>query len=153
MKDEVARLAYRRSVVAERKALLVEAEAKLHASPLWQQVGDRRESLNRAKSRQTDAEVAVRQEAMKVFTETGDKTPHPAVKVKMYTALDYDDGDALDYARVYVPRAVKLDKRAFEKAAKVLEPDFVTIWQEPRITIARDLNEYLPKSNDGSKRI
>jgi hypothetical protein len=36
-------------------------------------------------------------------------------------------------------QARKLDRVAFERAAKAIGLDFVTIAQEPRVTIARDL--------------
>ena len=149
MKDEVAHLAYYRSVVAERKVLLIEAEAELHASPLWQQVEARRGSLNQAKSKQADAEIAVRQEAMAVFAETGNKAPHPAIKIKVYTVLEYRDEDAIDYAREHLPEALKLDRRIFIRAAKAVAMNFVAILSEPRATIARDLSEYLPRGDDG----
>ena len=97
-------------------------------------------------------EEDVRRQALATYAETGDKAPHPAVKIKDFTVLDYEPGAALDYARVYIPRAVKLDKRAFEKAARVLEPDFVKITQEPRATIARDLNKYLPGNEEDIKQ-
>jgi hypothetical protein len=144
MENEVAHLAYRRRVVAEREALLIEEEAKLHASLLWQMVGARQRSLNQAKDKQADAETEVRKEALAAYEETGDKKPHPAVPIKMYTVLEYEEANALDYAREHLPKALKLVKRTFEKAAKVLELDFVTVTQEPRATIARDLSEYLP---------
>lgn len=144
MENEVAHLAYYRNIVAERKVSLVKAEAELHASPLWQRVGDRHESLNRVKGKQAEAEAEVRKQALAIYLETGDKAPHPAIKVKVYTVLDYEPADALDYAREHLPKALKLDKRAFERAARAIEPDFVDFTDEPRATIARDLSKYLP---------
>jgi 3-mercaptopyruvate sulfurtransferase SseA len=81
---------------------------------------------------------------MGTFAETGDKAPHPAVKIKMYTMLEYKDEDAIDYAREHLPGALKLDKRVFARAAKAVAMNFVAILQEPRATIARDLSKYLP---------
>lgn len=143
MNKAIARLAYTRHVVAERETMLAEAEIELHASPLWARFEDRQESLQRAKGKRTEAEINVRIRALAAYGETGDKTPHPAVKIKMFTVLDYLSYDALDYAREHLPKVLKLHKQAFEKAARVLELDFVAITQEPRATIARDLSEYL----------
>jgi hypothetical protein len=79
------------------------------------------------------------------FNATDDKKPHPAVTVKMYTILEYDPAVALDYCTKHLPKALRLDRRAFEKVAKVLEPDFVTFCVEPRATILSKLEEYETK--------
>ena len=144
MNDAVAHLAHIRQVVAEREDTVAGMETALHASPLWERLEEGRLNLRQARLTQTDAETEVRKQALGIYEETGDKHPHPAVPIKMYTVLDYDDGEALDYAREHLSKALKLIKRTFEKAAKVLELDFVTIRQEPRATIRRDLSEYLP---------
>ena len=145
MKDAVEKLAYSRAIEAERAMQLKEAEAKLQDSPLWRQWELASGDFKTAKANVLSDEAMVREQALGIYKETGDKHPHPCIAIKMYTVLDYDDGTALDYARVYIPRAVKLVKSTFEKAAKVLELDFVVVRQEPRATIARDLSEYLPE--------
>lgn len=94
MKDAVARLAYTRIVVAECKALLAEAETELHASPPWKQVEDRRTRLWRAKDKVADAKAEVRKQALAVYKETGDKTPHPAITVREATSTDREWGIA-----------------------------------------------------------
>ena len=144
MNDAVTRLAYLRHDIAEQENILAGAEAALRSTAQWAEVERRRKRLQARKVEEKEAGAEARKQALVVYAETANKAPHPAIKVKMYTVLGYDDGEALDYARVYIPRAVKLDKRKFEQAAKVLEPDFVTITQEPRATIARDLSKYLP---------
>ena len=143
MKDAIARLAYARKVEAEYKAEVAQTQAELEETGTWRYLEQRREYLKTARADVADAEVAARKEAMKIFTETGDKAPHPAVKIKLYKMLDYKLADALDYARQHLPAALKLNKRTFEQAAKVVAMDFVAILQEPRATIARDLSEYL----------
>jgi hypothetical protein len=50
---------------------------------------------------------------------------------------------ALIYCRQHLPNALKLDARAFEKAAKVIPLSFVDVVETPKATIATDLSEYL----------
>ena len=145
MKDAVEKLARARCIVAEYEATLVEAEEELHATPEWAAADQALQDIRQAKVEQANVETEVRERALGIYEETGDKAPHPAVTIKMYTVLDYEDADAFDYAREHLPKALKLDKRTFEKAAKILELDFVVIRQEPRATIARDLSGYLPE--------
>lgn len=145
MKDAVKQLAQTRQTQALHGELLAQREVRLHATPEWKQWELASQGLRIAKANVADAEAAVRERAVGIYAKTGDKAPHGAVKIKIYTVLDYGPADALDYAREHLPQALKLVKRTFEQAAKVLELDFVTITQEPRATIARDLSEYLPE--------
>jgi len=148
MKDAIARLARARQVVTEQETALAEMTEELYASPLGLYLNKTRESLQTAKAVQADAEVDVREKARGIFRETGDKTPHPAVKIKMYVALDYTDEAAVEYAREHLPQALKLVRRTFEKVAKMPELDlgFVTVRREPRVTIARDLGKWMADS-------
>ena len=145
MKDTVEKLARARCILAEYDATLVEAEEKLHATPEWAAADQALQDARQAKVEQANIETEVREQALGIYEETGDKAPHPAVKVKMYTVLDYDPARAFDYAREHLPQALKLNKKVFETAAKGIELDFVDIVQEPRATITRDLSGYLPE--------
>ena len=145
MENAVKRLAYTRSVEAEYKAEVAAAQAELETSGVWKYLEQQRQYLKTAEADVADAEVEVREQAMAVFAETGSKEPHPAVKIKMYAVLEYNDEDTIDYAREYLPEALKLDKRTFKQAAQAITMNFVAILQEPRATIARDLSRYLPE--------
>jgi hypothetical protein len=91
----------------------------------------------------------VRDRAVRLFVQDSTrKKLNSAVTIKEYTVLVYDSSDALEFARQHVPKALKLDKRTFEKAARVLEPDFVTVTKEPRATIASDLSAWLPQEGE-----
>jgi Ni,Fe-hydrogenase I large subunit len=146
LKYEVVTLACARSVEAECKAEVDAAQAFLEASFAWENLEQQRELLKTAKDHVAIAETATREAAMGIFAETGDKAPHPAVKVKDFVVLDYDTDDAIEYALAHLPKALKFIKKVFEKAAKVVAMDFVAILQEPRATIARDLSKYLPEN-------
>lgn len=144
MEKVITNLAYIRQVVSEREAILAAYETELHTTSLWKSLEERRASLQRAKTAQSELEAEARNRALAAYAETGDKVPHPAVKIKMYMVLEYKDEDAINYARKHLPGALKLDRRVFKNAAKAVAMDFVAIRQEPRATIARDLSEYLP---------
>lgn len=143
MDKKIEYLAKCRQIEAEYQAGVAEAEAELRETRLWSWLEQRREYLAVAKVDVKDAEADVRKAALAVYTENGDTAPHQTVRIKLFTVLEYDDSEAHAYARQNFPHALKLDKRAFEKVAKVIEPDFVTITKQPRATIARDLSEWL----------
>jgi len=145
MKNTIERLAYLRHNMAEQKNMLAGAEAALRSTVQWAEVEHRRERLRATEMEEQGIETEVRNLALAAYGKTGDKAPHPAVKVKMYTVLDYEDADAFDYAREHLPQALTLNKKVFETAAKSIKLDFVVIQQEPRATIARDLSGYLPE--------
>jgi hypothetical protein len=73
------------------------------------------------------------------------------VQIKTFTSLEYAEGAAILYCMNHQEKKLqemvsyKLDKRGFEKIAKELKPEFVTIKEEPRAQIATDLSEYLEK--------
>lgn len=143
MNEVVIRLASRRQIETEYKVKIAQAQAALETTDAWQYLEQLRRHLEGARADVGLTTAEVRKQALAIYDETGSKSPHPAVKVKMYTVLKYNLAEALNYAREHLPKAVKLDKRAFEKAAKAIEPDFVTINQEPRASIARNLDEYI----------
>ena len=121
VKDAIARLAYIRIVEAEYKAEIAQAQAELEKSTQWQYLEGRREYLRTVQADVADAEIDVRQMGRIIFFETGDKTPHPAVEIKIYTALDYTNEDAIEYAREHLPQALRLIKKTFETAAKAIK--------------------------------
>jgi len=110
-----------------------------------------------AKADVADVEGAIRAAALDAFSATGDKRPHPAVGIREMTRLEYDEGEAIFFCRRAAPNALKLDRRAFEKIAKLgieaggpFDLDFVTIRKEPQAAIARDLSAYMgDKENKG----
>ncbi len=97
--------------------------------------------LQDIKANVASADSAVRKLAVQVHPVI---KAHPAVTVKEYVTLEYTDDDALAYCRRHLPGALKLGKRLFEKAAKIIDMDFVTFGTEPRATIKRDLSAWLP---------
>ncbi|MBM3155593.1 MAG: hypothetical protein FJ008_09770 [Chloroflexi bacterium] len=146
MNQVVVNLASIRKVEAEYLQEIAEIDKELAATPLGQRLARCKELLGVARLDKADAEDVVRNAALQVYEATGDKQPHPAVKVVMSTVLYYDQGAALDYCRQHLSKALKLDRGEFEKAAKVIEPEFVIISQMPTTRIASDLTAYLDQS-------
>lgn len=92
------------------------------------------------------AEADVRALGLAAYNATKDKAPMGGVTIKLFTRLRYDATRAFQWAKekamCLVPE--QLDVAAFEKVAKATTLDFVTIDQEPQVTIAKDLTAYLP---------
>jgi len=142
MNDLITRLAQARSIHAQYKTELGELEQEIQEvvqERYGHKLERRRSLLSTAKDDLDDAETLVRQAALDNYAREGTKKPHAAVQIKLYTVLDYDPGEAIKLA---LPGTLKLDKKAFEKVAKVMPIDFVTIGKEPRATVAKDLSRF-----------
>ena len=118
------------------------AEAALAATQAGKDLEALRMAAKLATVVETRAEKHARATAESAYKVTGDKKPHPAITLKEYTVLDYNEAVAFDYAIRHLPGALKFNKTPFEKVAKVAALDFVTIATEMRPTIASDLSEY-----------
>jgi len=136
-------LAECRQAEAQAKERIAEIEREQAKTPLGLQLAEFQRGMRAIKDQLAVAKANVRQATLTAYQQTGEKQPHPSVKVVMSTVLSYNEKEALDYCRTYIPNALKLDRRTFEKAAKVLELEFVTIGQEPTTRIDSDLSVYL----------
>ena len=128
---------------AEAKRLQAAQQELLRAvmeSTEWKRLG---EEFVHAHEMEGETEATVRELAVDFYNTTGDKRAHEVVTVKVYDVLEYDPTVALNYCREHLPNALKLDARAFEKAAKAIPLAFVEIVETPKATIASDLSAYL----------
>jgi hypothetical protein len=137
----VGKLAYARQVEAVEAEAVKEIEAEIEAA-YGKMLALRKKYLATAKADVADAEAAPRAAAVEAYANTGEKKVHPAVMVKEFVAMDYDPEQAKQYAFEHLPSALKLDAKKFEKVALVIPLDFVTIYTEPRATIASDLSAW-----------
>ena len=142
IREAIELLRKTRATEADFTAQVAEIKAELEALPLWKMLQDVQGYLATARADVETQEHRVRWEALEAYNKTGNKKPHPAVAIKMYAVLYYASLDAHAYACQHLPKALRLDVKAFEKVAKVANLDFVTISEEPRATIARDLSAY-----------
>lgn len=139
----VRHLAQMRSEYEEARSRVQAAKEAIAASKLGCDLAEAEENVRVLAEFVEGAEQSVRNVALLEYQVDGNTDPHAAVKIKLYTVLDYEAAEALRYCREHLPQALKLDKRSFETAAKALVLDFVQIDKEPRATIARDLSVFL----------
>jgi hypothetical protein len=140
LEREVQRLAYLREQMRKSKAVfdsMVEA-VKMNSVYIAQKA-----IYDDASKLAQDVDARLRYLAV----ESGEQHPHPAVEIKTATRLVYEDSWALDHCREHYPKALKLDKAAFERYAKVAEPTFVKVETERRAHIATDLSQWAGGQN------
>ena len=94
-------------------------------------------------------ESDLREYAVRVYLDTGDKHPGAGVNIKDIVKLQYDVTDALKWAKHH-DVALVLDKGTFEKIAKVTPPEFVRTVIEHQATIATDLDKALRDEVDAA---
>lgn len=87
-----------------------------------------------------EAEASLREAALLVYAEVGEKTVAPGIGIRVMTRLNYDSQEAMTWAMEH-KLALKLDTSAFEKIAKTSSLPFVNTTEEPQATIATDLKE------------
>jgi len=145
MKERLAELAESRRLEQVWKSKITTINAEIDASPIGQARSQAHESLRQAQNCVAIATGNVQTCALQQYADTGNKTPHPDAKIALTVVLAYKLVEAIGYARDHLPQALKLDKRTFDRAAKVLDLDFVTFTQEPRVRISRDLSAHLDR--------
>ncbi len=131
------------NLVVEMRGIAQEAIAKrTGALQTWQ---DEHEHLymneRDAKSLCQEAEDQLRELALVIYAETQDKQVAPGIGIRVRQVLDYEPSKAMEWALEH-HMALKLDGPMFEKMAKVApetRPSFVTITEEPTVTIATEL--------------
>lgn len=134
-------LADARVVLAQRETAKGAAEARLEETLAWSDYTNAKAQAEEARATAQAAYEAVCGFALDAF-DGENKHPHPAVTIKEYTTLDYDEGKAMEHARQHLPNCIKLDAVAFKKAAPALSLPFVTVGSDHKATVKRDLSEY-----------
>ena len=152
MQDTIKALAAARRMLAFEKANWDAVQADIKKA-----FGDRlkiaEEQMGDAKAKVMSAESAVRVTALNQYAQDGDKHPHPAITIKVYTVVKYEESSAKAFAVQFMQDALKLNRGAFEKGVKALQgmslgevtdqlEKIVAIVDDPRATIARDLGGY-----------
>ncbi len=89
-----------------------------------------------------EAEGQLREMAVSVFTDTGEKKVAPGIGIRVRQILNYAAEVAFGWAKEH-KLALKLDVTAFEKIVKASPDQFasfsITITEEPTATIATEL--------------
>lgn len=127
---------------AERKKAI---EEQLQARPDYQEA---LQSIAEARKFIADLETTLRNTAIQLFQESGDKKPHPALGVRVRRRARYDPLAAKQYCFQHLPVFLELNDAAFIKhalaVAETVPLPGVEIVEEPEATIAGDLSDYLP---------
>lgn len=142
--EQIKAIATDRFVVQQLRTGIKVAEEELQQTEEYKVVQELRQRLIGRQEALGDRETTLRAYAVQAY-EQDHPLPEP-LKIRIYTILEYDEGDAFDYCLDAMRGALKLDKRKFEKAVKALNEDIpgvVTILKQARATIATDLSEYV----------
>jgi hypothetical protein len=142
MEDLIRELARWRTIVGKLEVQLNKARSVLDATWEAGEVRQAEEVLAASRGTVFDLEIEVRTQALAAYKADGNKHPHGAVSIKVFTPLEYDPAMALAYCRERLPEALKLDVKLFERVAKMTRPVFVTEKEVPRADIAGDLSAY-----------
>jgi len=141
---QLRQLALARAKVAKLKTNYEELERAFQEQSHVAQLLD---ELSRQQEICSNAELRLRAGAADLYKSEDVRQPHPAVKIRLVRKLEYLENMAWEFCAEHLPKALKLDKRFFEKHCRaVADTDpisFVEIIQEPQVTIARDLSAYI----------
>ena len=77
-------------------------------------------------------------EALNEYNNTGIKTLYGGIGIRVMQRLEYNPTRAIEWAKKH-SIALMLDKKAFEKIAKIEDISFVTKKEVPIVTIPREL--------------
>ena len=88
-----------------------------------------------------EAEAQARQDAERIYEQTGNKHPVSGANVRVSKAFVYDEQEATKWCRTYAIGLLKLDRAAFERAN--IPGSGIEQIEKPVGTIASDLSEYL----------
>lgn len=137
----VGSLAVVRDAIARMKEAVKVLEEELAQTPAAKRLAACRVELTNRKAEEDILTGAVKLTALRATLVDG--KPHPAVTLKNFTVLVYNEEQAFDYCVAHLPGALKLQKSPFEKVAKVAKLPFVRITSEQRASIDSNLTAYI----------
>lgn len=142
-------LAKQRALEAQLKAQETELDdfitEKVIEFPEYAQLQEVKANLAEVRKELERYDSEAREVALEVYKEHGLKD-FGGAQVKEYTKLNYSEQDAITWCVQHTHLSLieqKLRKKEFEKVAVELKPDFVTVEVDPRVTISKDLSDYL----------
>lgn len=142
----VQQVAQARKAAAQWKERAEYQEARLQATPAYQELLKLQEAAQVAKTLLAENEAAYRAQMLAAFEATGEKK-HPGGQVKTTKSYEYDEALAVTWALEHGhTNLLKVDASGFKKdvaASDRLRPDFVRVVEKPRAELASDLSEFL----------
>jgi hypothetical protein len=132
-----------RIVVAENRAEMRRLAAEFEASEGYRAL---QEKANKSANIIEITVAEINDISLSAFEMDGNKNPWPVIAIKEFDVVTIpNDAAAREWCFTNFRPALKLDTRAFEKAAKDgnVPAELATVTKEPRVQIASDLSKYL----------
>ena len=141
--EKLKRISFLRTALAKDKEILAQLDAALHESRDYKHY---MEEASMIQDQLNELTSEVRDDTLKAYAATGNKSPFPGMGIRVTTRLDYDSTKARDWALEHNHvNLLTVKAKEFEAMAKAVKPDFVTILEEPTTTMATDLDKALEK--------
>ncbi len=148
MTDEIReglyRLAASRQHVEEQKSAIAILEDELSKTELYQKIQIIKEQLAISVDTVKQYDSNIRTVALDRYDVDPDKNKsiNELVSIAEYTTFEIDEVVAIQWASEHHQGALKLDKAAIKKVAKVMPVDGIVLGKENRVKIASDLSIY-----------
>ena len=142
LQEAIEELARVRLIREARTQKVKELEDHAKTTPIGQAIAQAHGDLAVVRDMVNLQEEFVREAALTEYARTGDVRPGPGILIKRFESLEYEPGKAKAWCIQNYPNSLRYDARMFEKAARVFKPEFVSIVETMRPTIARDLSTY-----------
>ena len=148
VRGEAVRVAALRVVQAVKKSVRLNLQRELEQRPEWVL---NEHDLADVNADLAEAESLVRELALEGFAELALKGPFSGIGVKERQVFEYDEDEALEWARVNMPAAVieTVDLPTLKAALKAMPENKRPAWAKfspvPYATIAGDLNSKVPQ--------
>ena len=143
--DSITQLAVLRKELAEIKGIMNVTLEEFQARQLWQELQTSRVGIEEA-IRITEDKV--RADAQEAYQADPKNKKQRGVSIKIFkVATITDENKARQWCITNFTPALKLDTKAFEKAAKegTVPAELATVTDEPRAQIDTDLSAFLPQ--------
>lgn len=139
LQEMIAILCQEREDLRFKKLLVKEAQEQLERTPEWQMLCEVKQALLAVQDAVDQQEQMIRDEAIKLYRQTGDKRPHPLVSIRVTYEPQYDEVIMRNWLMSNAPVYLKIDVTRLKRSAKAL-PDAPLTWQEePVACIASNL--------------
>jgi hypothetical protein len=143
LEELVKQVAQARKEQADAQARLLDVTARLHHTFEWEFLQTAQDELKEKTKAVDAAEFEAKYLALSAY-DGKDKHPQASVTIKEFDVVEYDPDKAKEYALEHkLPDLLKLDKQAFEAAAKAMSLPFVKRKKEARAQLDKDLSVYL----------
>ena len=151
IEKDVRQLAEYKKSFSDFMALLDYQRELMESTPEGQDYIESTLRLNELKDKMSQLDQTIRDNAVILYFQTGEKKITPHVNIRVTRKPCYEVEQAVEWCRNSLPEALKLDKVKFEKYVRAVDGitylPFVEMTDEPSATISTNLSDLL---NDGT---